>query len=96
MDDTLSKFTRKNRENKKPKPKVTTPETTPDSEPVGIIHVIARGSNDGKGKNKCVAENILLVEQEPWAKQEVMFGLADKTIGFFQNDPLVIRIRLNK
>ncbi|KAG8655678.1 hypothetical protein MANES_04G060101v8 [Manihot esculenta] len=61
----------------------------------GIILVITGGPNDGKGKNKHVAEYILSVEQEPWAKQEVRFRPTNKAIGFFQNDPLVIKILLS-
>ncbi|KAG8654251.1 hypothetical protein MANES_05G115333v8 [Manihot esculenta] len=65
------------------------------SEPVGVIHVIIGGPNDGKGKNKRVTEDVLSIEQESWTKQEIKFGPADKVIGFFNNDPLVISVCLN-
>lgn len=70
-----------------------TPETIPDSEPVEVTHIILGGPNDGKGKNKRAAEDILSVEQEPWVEQEVKFGPTDKAICLFQNNPIVISIR---
>ncbi|KAG8641015.1 hypothetical protein MANES_13G092480v8 [Manihot esculenta] len=47
-------------------------------------------------KHKCVAEDVLSVGQEPWTKQEVRFRPVNKAIRFFQNDPLVVNIHLNK
>lgn len=52
-DSTLWKFTREDREERRPEPKVRTTENTTDSEPMGVIHVIVRGPNDGKEKKVC-------------------------------------------
>lgn len=61
-DDTLQKFTKKDREERRLELEVRTLENTIDNESVGVIHVIASSPNDGKGKNKLVAEDVLSVE----------------------------------
>lgn len=49
-DVTLWKFTRKGREERKPKPKEPTPKITPDQEHVGVIHITMEGPKDDQGK----------------------------------------------
>lgn len=59
------------------------------------MHVITEGSNKGNRKNKRKAEDVLFIHQELWGKQEVRFDPANKVVGFFQNDPSVIKVLLN-
>lgn len=49
-DDTIRKIAKKDRKERRPETDAITPETTPDWEPMGIIHIIAKGPNDDQGK----------------------------------------------
>lgn len=42
---------------------------------MGIIHVIVGGPSNYKGKNKQFLDDVLSMEKDTWAKQEVMFSL---------------------
>lgn len=46
-DGTLRKFTKKGKEEKRFEPEETTPKTTPNREPVRVIHMITKGSGEG-------------------------------------------------
>lgn len=58
--------------------------------------MITGGPSDCKGKNKCTPKDVWSVKQEPWTKQEIKFGLADRVTESLHNDPLIIRLRLNR
>ncbi|KAG8635557.1 hypothetical protein MANES_16G047550v8 [Manihot esculenta] len=81
-DSTLRNFTRKDREKRRPELEIRTLKNTTDSEPMGL-YCDCRCPNDGKGKNKRVAED------------EIKLKPADKVMRFFHTDPLVISIHLN-
>ncbi|KAG8662283.1 hypothetical protein MANES_01G082850v8 [Manihot esculenta] len=50
-----------------------------------MVHVIMEGPDKGNRKNKHESRDF-----------EVRFDFVDKVVGFFQNDPLVIKILLNR
>lgn len=51
-DGILCRFARKDREDRRPELEVRILENSNENEPVGVIHVIAGGISDCKGKNK--------------------------------------------
>lgn len=67
-DDTIEKFARKEREDRRLQPEVRIPENVVDCETVEVIHVIADGPHECKGKNKRAPEDLPSVQQELWMK----------------------------
>lgn len=73
---------------------------TNGNEPLGVIHVIAGGPSYCKGKNKCSSDNVLSVEKDTWAKQDVYNKLSlDKSnltkvsylLGGFEDKIVVVK-----
>lgn len=81
---------------KKADPKIRNPSNPDNNKPIDVIYIIAGGPNNCKGENKKGSKDVLLIEKDTLAKQEVMFGLSDRVTEISNNDLLVVSTRLNK
>lgn len=63
-NDVLRKFIRK-RKDRRLEFEVTIPETTPNSEPMGVIHVTIEGLNVNRGDNKENVTDVQLLDPTP-------------------------------